>query len=238
MRLNIVLTLLTIVSSGAVYAGDDGGMSDSIVVTGSRISYRDLLETPAISITKPGDYLLQSITLVNDTRDKEARKKELHATIEKLLARAGNRYQIQYEDGYRTTLDKSNYMVDMQDEGKRPDSSKIRLQLRMELVGNTTQGELLIHGMRDFVKQSPKIGRTEIDLDTETSIGMNKPERYRYELIDAISSDSKKIANSMGAGCKVELDGLNSRIEWRRVGAIELLLYVPYTMKVNECQSS
>ncbi|MGQ0801565.1 MAG: hypothetical protein ACT4NL_15815 [Pseudomarimonas sp.] len=65
-------------------------------------------------------------------------------------------------------------------------------------------------------------------MDIHPALGMNKPERYRYELIEAIAADSLKIRESVGAGCKVDLDGLNSRIEWERVGPTELLLYVPY----------
>jgi hypothetical protein len=37
----------------------------------------------------------------------------------------------------------------------------------------------------------------------------------------------------MGSGCEVSLDGLNSRIEWERVGPLELLLYVPNSMNAG-----
>jgi hypothetical protein len=38
--------------------------------------------------------------------------------------------------------------------------------------------------------------------------------------------------------CEVALDGLNSRIEWQRVSASELLLYIPYTMTVGDCRKT
>jgi hypothetical protein len=58
---------------------------------------------------------------------------------------------------------------------------------------------------------------------------MGKPERFRYDLISAISQDTTQVMQSLGLQCSVELAGRNSRIEWQRVSAGELLLYIPYT---------
>lgn len=238
MKSALFVYVTALILCSPAQAEDESGSVERIEVTGSRISYRDLLETPAISITKQGDYVLQAITLVNDTRSKDARKQEIYSTVEKLLARAGKQYQILQDDAFRTVLDRSYYQVELQEDPKRPDTSKLRLQIRLDIDGPPEQSEKLIRALRDFVKETPRIGRTEIDLDTDTSLGMNKPERYRYELIEAISSDSQKIAGVLGAGCKVALDGLNSRIEWMRVGATELLLYVPYSMSVTDCSTA
>jgi hypothetical protein len=41
----------------------------------------------------------------------------------------------------------------------------------------------------------------------------------------------------LGAGCKVLISGLSSRIEWERVSASELILYIPYSMDISECGS-
>jgi hypothetical protein len=76
-----------------------------------------------------------------------------------------------------------------------------------------------------------------IDLTGETALGMNRPERYRYELLAAIARDSQQLMQAMAMDCKVELDGLNSRIEWERVSAAEMMLYTPYSMTINECQA-
>ena len=238
MKSAIFISAAALLLCTSIRAENESGSVERIEVTGTRISYRDLLETPAISITKQGDYVLQAIMLVNDTRNKDARKLEIYATVEKLLSRAGKQYQILQDDAFRTVLDRSYYQVELQEDPKRPDTSKLRLQIRLDINGTPEQSEKLIRALRDFVKEAHKVGRTEIDLDADTSLGMNKPERYRYELIEAISSDSQKIAGVLGAGCKVALDGLNSRIEWMRVGATELLLYVPYSMSVTDCSAS
>jgi hypothetical protein len=95
----------------------------------------------------------------------------------------------------------------------------------------------LVKSLRGFIKNANKVGRTEIELSPETAIGMNKPERYRHDLIAAIAEDSRRITSELGSECKVELTGLNSRIEWQRVSAIDLVLYIPYAMKVSGCSA-
>ncbi len=64
-----------------VVVAQDREQLDTITVVGSRMSYRDLLDTPAVALVKPGDYLLQPIVLYNDTRNEQARKQELMAEI-------------------------------------------------------------------------------------------------------------------------------------------------------------
>ena len=68
---------------------------------------------------------------------------------------------------------------------------------------------------------------------------MQKPLGHyiRYELIDAIAKDSKRLMDAMALDCKVQIDGLNSRVQWERASAAELLLYIPYRMTISECRS-
>jgi hypothetical protein len=228
-----VLLLLPVFPS---QAQDGGAMLDRIEVTGSRITYRDLLDTPAIGLTRQGDYLVQSITLINDTRSADGRRNELHQTIAKLLAAAGGRYRLLHGDDYPITLDRSNYRVDLEDDLKRPDASRVKLGVRVEVTRDGDSGHAQVQALRGFLQGAERVGRTEIDLASDTALGMNRPERYRYELIQSIAEDSRRVAGMLGGGCTITLDGLNSRIDWERVGPIELLLYVPYTMQVEGCR--
>jgi hypothetical protein len=208
---------------------------DSVEVTGSRISYKDLVDTPAISITKQGDYLLQKITLINDTRSEEGRKQEIYATIEKMLSKVGTQYQLLSGEGYRAVLTKNNYKVELNKDSSRPDVSRAIVYIRTNITGSAEDGEKLISSLRSFARDTQKIGRTEVEVEKDTALGMNKPERYRYEVISAIAQDSKKITKEIGVSCEVKLGGLNSRIEWERVSATELLLYIRYSMDVSGC---
>lgn len=199
-----LVTAATLLTS-PVFAQEAAAL-DRIEVTGSRISYDDLLDTPAISLTKRGDYLSQSITLINDTRDAAGRRQEIHGTIDKLIARAGSTYTVLHGDTYPVILDRSNHEVELEDDGKRPDVSRVELQVKVALDDASVDGAKQIHALRRFVQDTPKVGRTEIDLSDETALGMNKPERYRYELIAAIAADSHRVGGSIGAGCRIDLE--------------------------------
>jgi hypothetical protein len=236
MRLMTIALLMSSFVAPA-YAQDGGEASelDSVMVTGSRISNEDLDGTPAIAITKKGDYLLQKITLINDTRSEEGRKQEIYATIEKILAKTGVNYQLLSVESYSAVLNKNNYKIDLSKDSSRPDVSRVTLYIRANITGNTEDGETLVSRLRGFARDSVKIGRTEIEVDKSTALVMNKPERYRYEVIAAISEDSKKITSGLGVGCEIKLSRLDSRIEWGRASATELLLYIPYSMEISGC---
>jgi len=225
--------LLLLAPALAAQAQDEASTLDRIEVTGSRIDYDDLLETPAVSITRSGDYLLQAFTLENDTRDKDGRERELRDTIARLVAASAGRYTVLHGDAYRIIVDR-NAKVPLEENAKRVDTSTVTLQLRADL-SDATKAEALAASMQAFLREATKVGRTEIEVVGETALGMAKPERYRYELISAISQDTSQVMQSLGLQCSVELEGLNSRIEWQRVSAGELLLYIPYSMTINGC---
>ncbi len=233
----LLLGLCTLSLPLAAQDTDSSDQLDTVVVTGSRIGYDDLLDTPAVSLTKPGDYLLQTIVLGNDSRDAEMRKREIHETIAKLIASAGGRYVVFYVDEYRVALNRDNYRVDLEQDGKRPDTNQVSLQIRVGIGGDPGKAEAIIAEMRRFVRSADKVGRTVIDIKGDTALVMNKPERFRYELIDAIAKDSKRLMDAMALDCKVQIDGLNSRVQWERASAAELLLYIPHRMTISECRS-
>ena len=139
---------------------------------------------------------------------------------------------------YRIALNRDNYRVDLEQDGKRPDTNQVSLQIRVGIGGDPAKAEAIIAEMRRFVRSADKVGRTVIDIRGDTALVMNKPERFRYELIDAIAKDSKRLMDAMALDCKVEIDGLNSRVQWERASAAELLLYIPCRMTISECRKS
>lgn len=236
-RKSMLLCGLCALTLPAVAQGQDSSDElDTVVVTGSRIGYSDLLDTPAVSLTKPGDYLLQTIVLSNDSRDAEMRKREIHETIAQLIASAGGRYVVFHVDEYRVALNRDNHRVELEVDGKRPDSNLVSLQIRVGVGGEPGKAEAIIADMRRFIRSASKVGRTEIEIRGDTALVMNKPERFRYELIDAIAKDSKRLMTAMALDCKTEIDGLNRRVEWERASAAELLLYIRYSVTISDCR--
>jgi hypothetical protein len=229
-------SLAMLLLAGTAVAQDGGSQLDRIEVTGSRLTYDELLGTPAIAITRPGDYLLQEVRLVNDSRDAATRKRELHETIAALLAAAPRDHTVLHGSTYRIALDAGNHRVEVEKDEKRADTSTVSVYLRAPVGAQPSEAEQRIRALRDFASGTRRVGRTEIDLVGETALGMNRPERFRYELLDAIANDARRVTESMQMECRIELEGLNSRLEWERVSAAELLLYIPYTMTIKDCE--
>jgi len=81
-------------------------MTEEVVVTAARRSegYEGM---PAITITKPADFLVQKIRLVNDSRSPDLRKKEIISTIDGMLKRAARDRNIalSYGEGFLLPVD-------------------------------------------------------------------------------------------------------------------------------------
>jgi hypothetical protein len=210
---------------------DDSYTLDSIVVTGSRISYDDLLETPAAGLIKPADFILLSFTLETDSREETERKNELHDTVKSLIDAAGSRYTL-IEQGSGLELDRGNYRIALS-KGSKEDSSRALLTVRAKLSAEGGAAAL-VDSMRALLLNTKLSGRSKLSIDTGTSLTISKPDRYRQELLREIAKDVTEVRAIFGE-CSVALDGLNGRIQWQRVSTGELLLFIPYSMTLSEC---
>ncbi len=109
---------------------------------------------------------------------------------------------------------------------------EITLQAPIRDAANASETE---RALRDFVDASEKVGRTEFEVAKETGLSLVRPERFRTEIINAIAADTQQVRTALGARCAISLDGLASRIQWERVSASELLLYIPYSLTIEGC---
>jgi len=152
-----------------------------------------------------------------------------------MAAAAGKRFQLVHGDTFLTVIGPGGEKIPLDKDDKRPDVSRAKLFVRASIGGDPSRAEALTRDLRDFVANAERVGRTEIDVDAETALSLTRPERFRYELVKAIADDTANVRAELGAGCAVSIEGLSSRIEWQRVSASELMLYIPYTMKIDGC---
>jgi hypothetical protein len=80
MNIKAIFFSLLIISP----AGFADDFAEEIVVTGMRAS--DSSEIPAVTLKKPADYFVQTVSLINDSRAPDLRKKEIIDTISHILA--------------------------------------------------------------------------------------------------------------------------------------------------------
>jgi hypothetical protein len=211
---------------------------DEMVVTGTRISMDDLSDIPPIAIQRPGDELVLDIVLRNDTRDETARLSELHATVLELVRSGSGRVEVRYAaaDG-AIVLDRDNYRVEAEEDSEREDASMLELRLRTAVRAGVA-GNAQTSAMREFARKAKVHGRTEVDANGEIAVTLKQPEKYRRELLEAIAAEVRQVQGVFGPTCRIDVSGLDSRVEWRRASATELLLFLPYSFDLSECHGN
>lgn len=208
-----------------------------IVVTGSRISGDDYSAMPAVVLERRADFLVQAIRLVNDTRAADARSRELYQTIKDMVADAAKRPGIAlgYGEEFLIPITAKEYEVPLSPGGNRPDTSATEIYVKLALRENDNVPEA-IASLRSFIKKARMTGRTEITSYDDVGLSLVSPEKYRYEIIDRITEDARKLKAAVGAQCKVHLEGLSNRVSWQRSDVSVLTLYIPYDIALTECQ--
>src|SRR5690606_4304492 len=156
-------------------------MTEEIVVTGIRAS--EMYEAmPAVTLKKTADFMVQRITIVNDSRSEEQRNTEIRETLQNLSngAKKHNGLQISYGDDYLQPLDpKDPSLVFRQD--SRTDTSIFYLSVKQKI--NPEKSPILQKDeLIKFIKGTSKSGRTEIDIPSGIDLSIVSPERYRNEI--------------------------------------------------------
>ncbi|ACV26424.1 hypothetical protein [Kangiella koreensis] len=217
----LIFFFLTIVISGSLRAND----VETIVVTGSRIDWYD---SPAVTLVKPADYLVQQVKLLNDSRDQTLREKELTSTVKDILKSANKSKLIELGVGkeivYPITLD--DLQLDFE-KGERTDTSVVNLYIKTP-INNKNQVEKLVTRINDFIVDISVSGRTEVEKNGELVLSIVNPEKYRQELLAAIAKDVNSTIEIFGDNYKADIDGLSQSLMWERASVSELRLYLEY----------
>jgi hypothetical protein len=210
---------------------------DEVVVTGQRISGDDYSGIPAIVLTRRADFIVQRITLTNDTRAEEGRIKELQQTIRDMVADAAKRpgMALSYGDEFLIPISDSAKEVVMIPGAKRADTSNASLYVKVAL-NEKDNVPAAIANLAAFIRKARVTGRTEVDAQDDVGLSLVSPEKYRYEIIRKITDDAKKLRDTVGAQCKVHISGLSNRVSWQRSDVSELTLYIPYQVELTDCE--
>lgn len=208
-----------------------------VVVTGERISGEEYSGMPAVVLTRRADFLVQSIQLTNDTRDSAARARELQQTIRDMLADAAKRpgIALSYGDDFLIPISTNAVEVALTPEAKRADSSQASLYVKMALSEKDSV-PAAIASLRAFIRKARVEGRTEIEPQGDVGLSLVTPEKYRYEIIAKITEDARKLRQTVGAQCRIQISGLSNRVTWQRTDVSELTLYIPYQVQLEGCE--
>lgn len=207
---------------------------EEVVVTGLRAS--DYSEMPAITITKPADFLVQEIQLINDSRSPDLRRKEIIATIEGMLKRAASDRSValSYGEGFLVPVSLTDESLQIIEDKKRADTSRVEIFVKVTLAaGDDTKAK--IASLRKFIEKTQLAGRTEIDPLGDVGLSIVGPEKYRYEILARIAAENARLTKAIGSKCEVKVSGLSGRVRWERTEVAELMLYIPYDVEISHC---
>jgi hypothetical protein len=211
--------------------------AQEVVVTGSRVSGDDYSHMPAIVLERRADYLVQRIRLTNDTRAEAGRTREIYQTIRDMLAEAATRKDIAlgYGSDFLIPITLIDHDVPLDKESRRPDTSATELYVKMALM-ERQDVQKAIGELTAFIRKARMSGRTEVELVGDVGLSLVTPEKYRYEIIARITEDAKRLQEAVPRQCRIEISGLSNRVSWERSDVSELTLYIPYQIKLTDCQ--
>ncbi|GMN04062.1 TonB-dependent receptor [Erythrobacter sp. MTPC3] len=232
MRKLIVFFTTAALAAVAAPAAAQDLRSQEIVVTASRIDNDDFSDyRPAVGLRREADFLVQQVIIRGDTRDADQREEEIRAMLFGAIRAAS---------GAGVELAQGNYIVtqvteDNADElelsrDRRPDSEFIRFLVKAPLADTPiSEAQARIEA---FVEAVPEVGRAQMDISGDGTLSVVGPDNYRDAIIAQIAADSKRQADTLGDEFTVELTGLNMPVQWARSGPGEVLLFIPYEMKI------
>ena len=219
-----LMCLWALIAAGAAFSQES---LEEVVVTGMRGE----AAIPGASLRRPGDFILLSVQVSNDSRDEKTRKNEIEATLRAMLAAAPKDKSIEL-----SVIGDNNLVLPLKLDsatlsllnGKRPDTTETTISVKMRIPATVGNSTALVARLRDFVTSIKPVGRTLIDGDGDFEISIVNPAQYRDRVIELFAADVKKVTAALGADYKVVATGIDLPIAWVRQGMLEVTIYVPY----------
>ncbi len=230
MNKNKRLWLLgSLLLAGAAMAQDS---MEEVVVTGSR---SEGAEIPGTSLKRPGDFILLTVEVSNDSRDEKTRTDEITATLRAMLSAASKDKSIEL-----SVIGDNNLVLPLKLDsatlqlvgGKRPDTSITTISVKTRIPATVGNSSALVAKLRDFAKSIKPLGRTIVEEDGDFEISIVNPAQYRDQVISLFAADVKKVTAALGADYKVVTQGIDQPIRWVRSGMLEVTIFVPYSYDV------
>jgi hypothetical protein len=207
-------------------------MTEEVIVTGIMGS-EDYYEMPAVTLKKQGDFLVQSVKVINDSRNKELRETEIRQTLQALADSAAKNgdLKLSYGDEFLRPLNPKDKSLDFTEDKSRPDTSYIYISVKQKINASKPAFEQEA-SLEKFIKSTKKTGRTELDISGDMDLSIVNPEKYRYEILKKISAESTQLRTALDQNCNIQIDGLSNRVQWARTDIIELTVYIPHKTQV------
>ncbi|KLE36023.1 TonB-dependent receptor [Aurantiacibacter luteus] len=232
MRLTACMLMASLLLVSATPAMAQDLERQEIIVTGSRIDQDDYSDyQPAVGLRRQADFLVQQVVIRGDTRDSEEREREIRAMLLRAIERAGSAGVELAQGTYIVTRLTPQNAAELELVGdRRPDSELVSFLIKAPLAGTNVQEAQ--RRIAAFVEGVPEVGRAQMDTVGDPTLSIVGPDSYRDAIIAEVAADSRRQAALVGADYAIELAGLNMPVQWTRAGPGEVLLFIPYELRV------
>ncbi|MFT3869378.1 MAG: hypothetical protein QM715_13070 [Nibricoccus sp.] len=208
-----------------LFCGVASAQDEMIVLSPFTVSSDKASTKPPVVLRKRADFLLLEITLANDTREEERRRDEVYATLHGMVTSipANSKIELFTQE---FALTSSNFQIPLVDVESKRDASNATLYAKVPLADGDDAG-MLSEKLRTFVRSVKVQGRTEI-FTGDIGLSIKNPEKYRYEVIQAIAADVRKLREAFGDTFEITVKGLDARLQWQRTSISDVELYLPF----------
>jgi hypothetical protein len=198
-------------------------------------SYADALVTTRI--TKNADFVSMWLTMTSSEKTVEKREAEITEGRRELLERTKDLAGIQVFELPVEQLNRPYSVSKISSFSSSSTSSEPSLsQVSFEIRARFAEDEKLldvvnrIRRLRDSLKLPSKVSK---HLGDPISLGIDRAEQYRPELLKRIAEDVRLAQEQLGEKGTVRISGLESPVRLRRNGVRELELFIPYTLAIE-----
>jgi len=214
------LALLFFALCGATQAQDEAIVLSPFTVSSDKASTK-----PPVVLKRRADFLLLQISIVNDTREEEKRREEVYATLRGMIVGIPPDSKIElFTEEF--TLTSTHFQIPLADVADKRDASNVTLFAKVPLAEGDDAG-VLAERLRRFVRSVKVEGRTEV-FTGDIGLSIKNPEKYRYEVVEAIAADVKKLRTAFGDTFEIVVKGLDARLQWQRSSVAEVELFLPF----------
>jgi hypothetical protein len=219
-----ILPLLLLGLCGAAYAQEETIVLSPFVVSSDKVSTK-----PPVVLKRRADFLLLQISITNDTREEEKRRDEVYATLHGMVAGIPSDSKIElFTEEF--TLTPTHFQIPLVDVAEKRDASTVTLYAKIPLADGDDAGALS-EKLRAFVRSVKVEGRTEV-FTGDIGLSIKNPEKYRYEVVQAIAADVKKLREAFGDAFEITVKGLDARLQWQRSSVSEVELFLPFKYEI------
>jgi hypothetical protein len=212
--------------------------TSEIVVTADRYVQGFAQERmPAVTLERRADFLFQTITVINDTRESKVRQEELTATLRAMTARAkasGGRIQLSTTNDTVINPFEDSVILGSIVPGSRPDTSQVSMIVKTPVDAADTR-DVAFKRIDEFLTGLSRTGRTEV-LRYAIGLSVVRPGQYRAALAAAMAADAKIFTDAYGPGYSAMVTTLERPIAWRQTGPLTLTLFQPHTLTIRKTE--